>query len=207
MMLGAFIAASLVLAVTPGPGVMYVVTRSAVHGRRQGLVSVLGVAAGNLVNAVAAALGLAAVFAVSSLAFTAVKYAGAAYLIWLGVRLWRASAEQTGEVPATTIATRSGRVFRDGFVVAALNPKTTLFFAAFLPQFVRGAENVGLQSLALGGLFVLIAAITDSLYALAAGSVSRLMRGGGGRVGRRVGATLYIGLGLLTALAGTRGDR
>ena len=204
-MISAFIAASLVLAVTPGPGVMYIVTRSVVHGRRQGLVSVLGIAAGNLVNAVAAALGLAALFAVSALAFTVVKYAGAAYLIYLGIRLWRASSIVASESMAGAGAQAAGRVFRDGFVVAALNPKTTLFFAAFLPQFVRDTGNVGLQSLALGGLFVLIAAVTDSLYALAAGSVSRVLRGGSARLGRRAGATLYIGLGLLTAFTGTRG--
>ncbi len=133
----AFVLASLVLALTPGPGVFYIVTRSIVEGRRSGLVSVAGVALGNLGNALAASVGLAALFALSSLAFTIVQYAGALYLVYLGVQMLRTPpAELSAPAPA---AAARGRIFRDGFVVALLNPKTTLFFAAFLPQFLSPA--------------------------------------------------------------------
>ena len=108
--------------------------RTLAQGRARGLASVLGVALGNLSNAVGAALGLAALFAVSSVAFTVVKWAGAAYLVYLGIRMWRAVpaiADAASQAPVQPLR----RVFRDGFMVALLNPKTTLFFAAFLPAF------------------------------------------------------------------------
>jgi threonine/homoserine/homoserine lactone efflux protein len=201
--LSAFVLASLVLAITPGPGVFYIVSRSLVQGRRCGLISVLGIALGNLGNALAAALGLAALFAVSALAFAVVKYAGAAYLIYIGVRMLLARADDTAPV---AVAAPPARVFRDALVVSLLNPKTTIFFAAFLPQFVSTAAAPMRQSLALGVLFVMIAIITDGLYALTAGSMSRLLaRAGTGRFGRRLGGSLFIGLGLFTALAGSRG--
>lgn len=205
-LLSAFLVASLVLAVTPGPGVLYIVTRSLVQGRRAGLASVAGVALGNLGNACAAALGLAALFAVSSLAFTFVKYAGAAYLVWLGIQMLRrpqrtASADAPPAIPLA-------RLFRDGFVVALLNPKTTVFFAAFLPQFLDPTAAPMTQGLLLCALFVAIAAVTDSVYALAAGAVMPLLRGDGMRqVGRRMGGGVFIGLGLFAALAGSRGEK
>ena len=203
----AFLLASLVLALTPGPGVLYIVTRSLAQGRRSGLVSVLGVALGNLGNALAAAVGLAALFAVSSAAFTAVKYAGALYLIYLGVRMLRSARVDLPAVrpePAPL-----GRLFRDGFMVALLNPKTTVFFAAFLPQFLSPGPSPMVQTMALGALFVAIAAVTDSLYALAAGAVApRLARALGiGRVGHVLGGGVFIGLGIFTTLTGSRGGR
>jgi threonine/homoserine/homoserine lactone efflux protein len=200
----AFVLASLVLAVTPGPGVFYIVTRSIVQGRRAGLVSVAGVALGNFGNALAASVGLAALFAVSSLAFTIVKYAGAIYLVYLGVQMLRTPhAEPSAPAPAVAAL---GRIFRDGFVVALLNPKTTLFFAAFLPQFLSPAVSPVSQSMALGALFVAIAALTDSAYALAAGAVAPALARVDGvrRVGRRLGGSAFIGLGVFTALAGSR---
>lgn len=202
----AFLLASLVLAVTPGPGVLYIVARSFVQGRRHGLVSVAGVALGNLGNAVAASVGLAAVFAVSSVAFSVVKYAGALYLIHLGVQMLR--AQEQGEAVAVPSESSLRRVFRDGFVVALLNPKTTVFFAAFLPQFLSPDASPMAQSLALGSLFVTIAAATDSAYALAAGVVAPALRGcGARRFGRRLGGGVFIGLGIFTALAGPRGGK
>jgi threonine/homoserine/homoserine lactone efflux protein len=202
----AFLLASLVLAVTPGPGVLYIVTRSLVQGRSYGLVSVVAVALGNLGNAFAASVGLAAVFAASSLAFAAVKYAGALYLIYLGVQMLRAPATE-GSVAAPVSAPLS-RVFRDGFVVALLNPKTTVFFAAFLPQFLSANASPMLQSLALGSLFVAIAAVTDSAYAVTASAVAPALRGSGARrLGRRLGGGVFIGLGVFTALAGSRGAK
>lgn len=202
----AFLLANFFLAVTPGPGVLYIVTRSLVQGRRFGLASVAGVALGNLGNALAASVGLAALFAVSSLAFAIVKYAGALYLVYLGVQMLRSpSGEQSAAVPA---AVPLQRIFRDGFVVALLNPKTTVFFAAFLPQFLNPGSPPMFQSVALGFLFVAIAAATDSAYALAAGAAAPMLRGKAVRsVGRRLGGGVFIGLGVFAALAGTCGAR
>lgn len=198
----AFVLASIVLAVTPGPGVLYIVTRSIVQGRRSGLVSVAGVALGNLGNAIAASVGLAALFAVSSLAFTVVKFAGALYLIFLGAQML--IAKPAAEAPAPPPAS-SQRLFREGFIVALLNPKTTVFFAAFLPQFLGVDANPMLQSLLLGAVFVAIAAISDSAWALAAGAAAPLLRRAPLRnAGRRLGGGLFIGLGLFAALGGSR---
>jgi len=200
----AFLLASLVLAVTPGPGVLYIVTRSLVQGRRSGLTSVAGVALGNLGNALAASTGLAALFAVSSLAFAVVKYAGALYLVYLGVQMLRLPpAELSAPVPP---AASLGRIFRDGFVVALLNPKTAVFFAAFLPQFLSPNGAPALQGMALGVLFVAIAAVTDSAYALAAGTVAPALARARGlrRGGRWLGGGAFIGLGVFTALTGAR---
>ena len=203
-LLSAFLLASLVLASTPGPGGFYIVTRSATQGRAAGLASVAGVALGNLGNAVGASLGLAALFAVASVAFAVVKYVGAVYLVWLGMQALRAPAAH-GTRPLV-VAGSLRRVFADGFVVALLNPKTALFFAAFLPQFLPDPHAPVAQAILLGALFVLIAAITDSLYALGAGALRPLL-GGGPRVargGRYASASAFIGLGLLTAVSGER---
>lgn len=202
----AFLLASLVLAVTPGPVVIYVVTRSLVQGRRSGLVSVAGVALGNLGNAFAASVGLAALFAISSIAFSIVKYAGALYLVYLGVQMLRASPDENSMAIPATVSLK--RVFRDGFVVALLNPKTTVFFAAFLPQFLSAGVPPMVQGMVLGSLFVAIATITDSAYALAAGAAAPALRGNViRRIGRRLGGGVFIGLGVFTALAGSRGAK
>lgn len=201
----AFLAASVVLAVTPGPAVFYIVTRSVSQGRLSGLASVAGVALGNLGNAIGASLGLAALFAVSSAAFTIVKYLGALYLIWLGIQALRRPAA-TG-APAGTAPNGRGlrRVFADGFLVALLNPKTAIFFAAFLPQFLQPGAPA-LQAVALGAMFVAVAALTDTLYALASGAVQPWLSraSGAARVGRYVSGGAFIGLGVLTALSGQR---
>ncbi|HEX7060623.1 MAG TPA: LysE family translocator [Woeseiaceae bacterium] len=200
--LATFCAASLVLAVTPGPGVLYIVTRSLAQGRAAGLASVLGIALGNFGNALGASLGLAALFAMSAVVFTVVKLAGAAYLIWLGVR----AVMGGGSAPETTALPRSGtgRVVRDGFFVALLNPKTAMFFAAFLPQFMSPGAQPLAQAALLGGLFVAIAMASDTLYVLAARTLAPLVRGAG-RTGRYLSGGVFIGLGLLTAFAGDRG--
>jgi len=201
----AFLLASLVLAVTPGPAVMYIVTRSVVQGRRAGLVSLAAVALGNFGNAIAAAVGLAALFAVSSFAFSVVKYAGALYLVYLGVQMLRSSSTSS---PAPIPAAPLGRVFREGFLVALLNPKTTIFFAAFLPQFLSPGAPPMFQGLVLGALFVGIAALTDSAYVAAAGAIAPALRGSGvHRLGRRLGGCVFIGLGIYTALAGARSSK
>jgi threonine/homoserine/homoserine lactone efflux protein len=200
----AFVLASFVLAVTPGPGVFYIVTRSLVQGRPAGLASVAGVALGNLGNAVGASLGLAALFAISSVAFTIVRYAGALYLVLLGIRALRARPAAV-EWTACRSA-RLGDVFRDGFAVALLKPKTALFFAAFLPQFMTRDAAPMLQSLTLGSLFVAMAAVTDTAYALAAGAVAPALARARGvpALGRYLSGGAYIGLGMFTAFSGTR---
>lgn len=202
--LWAFLIASVVLAVTPGPGVMFILARSLTQGRRYGLASVAGVACGNLGNALGAALGLAALFAVSSLAFALAKYAGAAYLIYLGVQAIRSGAAKDAAMPLEPGSLR--RIFRDGFLVALLNPKTSVFFAAFLPQFMDAGVPHIAQSVTLGTLFVLIACVSDTVYALAASTLApRIARSGRLRgAGRYLAGGTFIGLGVLTALSGTK---
>ena len=201
----AFLLASLILAVTPGPGVLYIVTRSLAQGRRAGLASVAGVALGNLGCAIGAAIGLAALFAASAWAFTVVKFAGAGYLVYVGIKTLRAPAG--GAATPSLASTRASKIFRSGVIVALLNPKTVLFFAAFLPQFMDPARAPVPQSLLLGGIFVLMAAATDSAYALAAGAVApRLARIGRAPTwGRRASGCTFIGLGVFTAAGGARG--
>ena len=207
-LLAAFIAATLVLAVTPGPGVVYIVTRTLAQGRTAGLASVAGVASGNLANAVGASLGLAALFAVSASAFSLAKFAGAAYLVWLGVQALRCPPLPADALPGPVSAERA-RIFRDGFLVALLNPKTTLFFAAFLPQFIDAAAPAAAQSLALSAIFVVIAAGTDSAYVLLASLVAPALRTSHSARSRgRFGvAAVYFGLGVWTLLAGARPGR
>ena len=204
----AFVGASLALALTPGPAVVYIVARTVAQGRACGLASVIGVALGNLANAVGAALGLAALFAVSSSAFTVVKWAGAAYLVVLGVRMWLAQPAGLDAAATKPPVQPLRRVFRDGFIVALLNPKTSLFFAAFLPQFMDGHAGALAQTLALGSVFVAIACCTDLLYVLTASLVARRLNHAARTAlwGNRIAGTSFIGLGLLTAM-GTRPTR
>src|SRR5688500_10612179 len=158
-----FMGATLALLLVPGPAVLYITARSANQGRLAGLVSVLAIETANFLQAVAATLGLSAILLSSALAFDVVKYLGAAYLIYLGARKLLVHEEGTvnGEVKAESLA----RIYWQGFAINLLNPKTALFFFAFLPQFVdpkRG--NVTAQTLLLGAIFVGMALITDSLY-------------------------------------------
>jgi threonine/homoserine/homoserine lactone efflux protein len=200
--LGLFVVAALVLLVTPGPAVFYIVTRSIDEGRRAGIVSVLGVHAGTLVHVAAAAAGLSALLAASASAFTVVKYAGAAYLVYLGVRRLLDGTSRLVSGPRRSPRLR--RAFLDGMVVNVLNPKTALFFLAFLPQFVdvtRGA--VGAQVLALGVLFVALGLTTDGLYALGAGTAAQWLRAHPRfvRSERWISGTMYIGLGVAATAA------
>lgn len=206
-LLAAFLAASFVLAITPGPGVLYIVARSLEHGRRSGLASVGGVALGNLGNAIGAGVGLAALFAVSSSAFLVVKYAGAVYLVYLGVRTLKSSQAAT-QTRRNVARSSASRVLREGFLVALLNPKTAVFFAAFLPQFMAPHASALVQSTVLGALFVGIAAATDTAYALVAGAASGVLaRSQGVSVfGRYVTGGTLIGLGLFTAFGGARSN-
>ena len=199
--MAAFLVASLVLAVTPGPGVVYIVARTLSQGKLAGLSSVAGVALGNLGNALGASLGLAALFAVSATAFTVVKSAGAAYLVYLGWQALRRPALHA-DAPAVPQA-HAARIFRAGLFVALLNPKTTLFFAAFLPQFIDAGAAPMSQTGALGAVFVLVAACTDSMYVALAAWLAPLLRRGAGTpaLGRFAVAAVYFGLGVWTLFA------
>jgi threonine/homoserine/homoserine lactone efflux protein len=204
--LAVFLCASLVLAVTPGPGVVYIVTRTLAAGRRAGLASVGGVALGNLGNAAVASFGLAAVLAVSARAFTVVKLAGAAYLVYLGIRELRRARHAIGE--RTRPPGTGTRVFRDGFLVALLNPKTALFFGAFLPQFVDPSRAPLAQSLTLGAAFVAIAVCTDTLYVLAADRLGPgIARRGVQPAMTRFAGFSCIALGLVVACSDSRSAR
>lgn len=202
--LGLFIAAALALLLVPGPAVLYLVGRSVEQGRVAGLVSVLGIHAATLVHVAAAALGLSAILASSALAFAAIKYAGAAYLIWLGLKKLFGRADGVPEGAPLRRHSRA-RLIRDGFIVNLLNPKTALFFLAFLPQFVDvGHGHVAWQIAFLGLLFTALGFVTDTLYAMAAGSAGRWLRRGHGvlRFERYVTGMLFIGLGVTAALSG-----
>jgi len=199
-----FLIAGAILAVTPGPGVIYVVTRTLSRGRHAGLASVAGIALGNLANATAASLGLAALLAASAAAFAVIKLAGAAYLVFLGIKSLR--AKRVVDIPTTTGRTTHLRLFADGFLVALLNPKTALFFAALLPQFINPEAPPLGQSLVLACVFVAIAVCTDTIYVLAAAALApKVTATAASRaVGRYVTAATFIGLGVYAAMAGRR---
>ena len=200
-----FLAAALALLVVPGPAVVYIVTQSIDQGRLAGLVSTLGIGAGSLVHIAAAAIGLSSLLVSSSEAYAVVKYAGAAYLVFLGVR--RLLGRDEPFDPAERTRKPLGRLFRQGVVVNVLNPKTALFFFAFLPQFVDVDEGaVAAQIAVLGLIFVLLGLVSDGTYAVIAGTLSGRLRGSATvlRVQRYVSGTVFVGLGLLTAASGSR---
>ena len=200
-----FIGATLALLLVPGPAVLYITARSANQGRIAGLVSVLAIETANFIQAVAAALGLSAILISSALAFDIVKYLGAAYLVYLGVR--KLLAPDTGAENEEVKPESLSRVYWQGFFVNILNPKTALFFFAFLPQFVNPERgNVTGQTLLLGAIFVGFALITDIMYALLASSLAGRLRGNRNfQKGQRYFAGLvYIGLGVATALTGSK---
>jgi threonine/homoserine/homoserine lactone efflux protein len=200
-----FLLASLILAVTPGPGVIYILTRTVSQGSGAGLASVGGIALGNLANAAVAALGLAVVIATSAAALALVKLLGAAYLVFLGVQALRAApaaqADAAHEAPVS-----AGRLFRAAFLVALLNPKTALFFAALLPQFIQPGAAPLAQTFFLGCVFVALALCTDSVYVLAAASLAhRIRRRPRWRCyGRYASAATFMGLGVYAALSSSR---
>ena len=202
--LAVFAAASFALIVVPGPSVLYIVGASISQGRRAGLTSMLGVQAGGLIHVFAAAVGVSALIASSAEAFTIVKFAGAAYLVYLGVQRIR----HAGEDDHTEQAPRShAHLFRQGVVVNVLNPKVAIFFVAFLPQFIDpSAGTPGLQIVVLGLLFILIAMISDGTYALLAGTAAEHLRGSFRSRQRldRISGTIIIGLGAVAVLTGHR---
>ncbi|HVU13314.1 MAG TPA: LysE family translocator [Phototrophicaceae bacterium] len=202
--LSLFLAASFVLLLTPGPAVLYIVTRSVDQGRKAGLVSVLGIETGNLFLAIAAAFGLSAILLSSALAFDVVKLLGAAYLIYMGIRKLLTPVQV--EAAAVIKERNLRRVFSDGLVVAAFNPKTALFYVAFLPQFVNPAHgSPAVQTLILGLIFSCMAVVTDSCYALLSGTAGSLLKNSVWykRFQRYVAGSVFIGLGLIAAFSGS----
>lgn len=199
--IAAFGLASFLLLIIPGPAVIYILNRSVSDGREVGLAAVAGLELGNLVHALAAAAGLSAVLATSATAFNAVKWLGAGYLVFVGVRTLMQPAPQI-ETDRAAVSVR--RAFGQGVVVNILNPKVALFFLSFLPQFIKPADgHAGLQALVLGLVFVLIGCVTDTCYSLLASSLRHvLLRGRTLPIVRRwVAGSVFIGLGLMASTA------
>jgi len=199
--LALFCLASVALAVVPGPAVTYIVTQSIDKGRRAGLASALGVATGGLVHAAAATVGLSALIASSATAFTTVKLVGAVYLVWVGVRRI-VSRDPDDDVQPQPAGNR--QLYVQGLVVNVLNPKTALFFLAFLPQFVDTHHgSVAAQVAFLGVLFAAIALASDATYALVADLLAGRLRrtGTGARVRRYVSGGIFVALGITAGTA------
>jgi threonine/homoserine/homoserine lactone efflux protein len=201
--LSLFVGAALVLLLIPGPAGLYIVARSAEQGRLAGFVSDLGIHSATLVHVLAAAVGLSALLASSALAFSVVKYAGAAYLVWLGLK--KIFGRDEAGVEAKLQRYSYGRLFRDGFIVNLLNPKTALFFFAFLPQFAEVSRgHLAMQIAFLGLAFAALGFVTDGCYALLASAVGGWLKRGVfyRRFERYVSGVLLLGLGLTAAVVG-----
>ena len=199
-----FISAAALLLAIPGPAVFYIVGRSIGHSRNAGLISALGIGVGTLIHTAAATVGLSALLVSSATAFHVVQYLGAAYLIYLGVQKLRRdeSFDASPNAPRTTLL----RIFAQGIVVNVLNPKTALFFFAFLPQFIDPARgHVATQILSLGILFACMGTFSDSLWAYFSGAVAHRLRGNPRwmRAQRYVSGSMLISLGVATAFAGS----
>lgn len=194
-----FLIAALVLAATPGPGIFYVLARTLAGGRREGVLSSLGTFTGGMLHVLAAAVGISAILAASAVAFHAVKYAGAAYLIWLGIRMVRS---RNSELPVETFTPSRG-AFGQGIVTEVLNPKTALFFLSFIPQFIsRQLGHVFWQFVILGMVSVVLNTSADLLVVSLAGSIGRKLKANAAfsRRQRVVSGFGMIGLGAYVAL-------
>ena len=197
-----FLIAALVLLITPGPAVFYIVARSVQQGSWAGIVSAAGVVTGGFIHVVAGTVGLSALVLSSPIAFATVKYLGALYLIYLGFRAFF-QKNRVGDLNLHLKSIQLGRVYRDGLVVNLFNPKTILFFIAFLPQFVDSTRgNPGMQFLLLGTIMVSMGLVTDSIYAAVAGKASKWLRKSNNRLSYHqwFAGTVYLGLGILTLL-------
>jgi threonine/homoserine/homoserine lactone efflux protein len=197
----AFFIAALVLAVTPGPGIAYVVARTVSGGRKEGLASCLGTAIGGMFHVLAAALGLSLLIAQSAVAFGLIKYFGAAYLVYLGIRMLLSKEQAPSSVAIASQGSR--RAFAEGIVVEALNVKTALFFLAFLPQFTSASQKLAPQLVVLGTICVFLNTAVDVAAVLAA---NRLLRTGPAmsvraRMLTRFSGITMLGLGAYLALA------
>src|SRR5688500_14805177 len=199
----AYLAAAAVLVLIPGPGTAWIVAQTAAGGTRQGLLAGLGLETATLIHAIAAGLGLSAVLATSAFAFEVLKYAGAAYLVWLGIRAWREKA--TTDVASTTSpsTTIARHVYRRSVLTGVLNPKVAVFFLAFLPQFVHPERGlVWLQFLVLGVLLSLIGFTHSAMLALLIGRFGRSLSTNehAARLRQRLVGGVFVGLGLKLAL-------
>jgi threonine/homoserine/homoserine lactone efflux protein len=198
-----FVAASLALLLAPGPAVLYVVARSVDQGRMAGIVSVLGISLGGWIHVVAAAVGLSALLVSSALAFTVVKYLGAAYLVYLGITTLMTPTKQVDNTPIVKMS--HTKIFRQGMIVNILNPKTALFFFTFIPQFVDPVRgSVALQIVFLGSLFLFMAIVTDGIYAIVAGTLGQWLKNNQSflKIQKYLSGSIYVFLGVATALSG-----
>ena len=196
-----FAIASFALLVIPGPAVIYIITRSVASGRSIGLASVLGLELGTFMHVLAATVGLSAVLATSQSAFNVVKYLGASYLVLVGLRT---ILRQPQTMSTTTDAMTKVQAFRQGFVINTLNPKIALFFLSFLPQFIDPDKSSNaLQSLMLGGVFVVCGFLTDGIYALTASSLRETLVKGKALpfIQRYLAGVVFILLGVVAASA------
>ncbi len=196
-----FMAASITLAIIPGSAVLFIIARSLEQGRIAGLVSTLGIGLAGIVHVILAALGLSALVLKSALMFNIIKYIGAVYLIYLGIKTLFSKQAVINDISVEPMKLRE--MFWQGFIVNLFNPKTAIFFLAFLPQFVNPASgSVTMQFLILGMIFVLLALTSDSLYALVAGSLKQLLTETQrvARIQKYFSSTVYIGLGVATGL-------
>lgn len=198
-----FVVASLALLLAPGPAVLYVVARSVDQGRMAGIISVLGISLGGWIHVVAAAVGLSALLVSSAFVFMAVKYLGAAYLVYLGITTLMTPTKQVDNTPIVKMS--HTKIFRQGMIVNILNPKTALFFFTFIPQFVdpiRG--SVALQIVFLGSLFLFMAIVTDGIYALVAGTLGQWLKNNQSflKIQKYLSGSIYVFLGVATALSG-----
>lgn len=198
-----FLLAALVLAATPGPGIFYVLARTLAGGRREGFLSSAGTFAGGMFHVLAAALGISAILAASAVAFHTVKYAGAAYLVWLGIRMIQS---RNAEMPAETTAPSRGSVVQ-GIVTEVLNPKTALFFLSFIPQFIAPRlGHVFMQFFVLGTISVGLNTAADLLVVSLAVPLGGLLKSSSAfrRRQRMVSGLGMIGLGAYVALSDSR---
>jgi threonine/homoserine/homoserine lactone efflux protein len=198
-----FFVAALLLAVTPGPGIFYVLARSLAGGRREGILSSFGTFVGGLFHVLAAALGVSAILAASAVAFHTVKYAGAAYLVWLGIRMIRT---RNAEMAVSSSQPSQG-AFRQGILTEVLNPKTALFFLSFIPQFIAPERgHVFVQFVVLGAVSVILNTAADLLVVVLAAPLERKLKSSARfRRGQRTASGLgMITLGAYVALADTQ---
>ena len=198
-----FLAAAFALAITPGPGMFYVVGRTWAAGRRDGLASSLGTMLGGFVHVTACVVGVSALVMASASAFTVLKLVGGVYLVYLGIQTFRAASREAMTMPEEA-ATGWVRAFRQGVVVEATNPKTAAFFLAFIPQFIDMKHEQLPQVILLGATFMVVAGITDGMYAVLAGRARALMSARRTQLISRISGSLMIGGGIWLALTRAR---
>jgi threonine/homoserine/homoserine lactone efflux protein len=196
-----FVGASLALVLIPGPNHLYITARGLAQGRAAGLASAFGVETGTLVHIAAAAAGLSYLITKSATLFGIVKWAGVAYLVYMGIRAFTGKEETESEAPPPQPL---GKVFLEGLVVNVLNPKVTLFFLSLLPQFVKpAAGSPALQIVVLGATLLLLGLISDMVYVFTAGALGARLASRA-RALRHFSGVVYLGLGVLTAFAGRK---